>query len=734
MFKSLKRTVQEIVNPAIEQPVPLKPIYTARDVFNNEIKRLCSSHLNNGYKLQSLYTYKTLEGKVIYWRIRLQNDKGEKIIRPIRKENDSYIMLEPKFQGKKPLFNQEQLQLSDDPVFVVEGENKVLALSKIGITAVTSGGSTSASGADWTPLKGRKVVIWPDRDQPGKDFAKNSADILLQLDCDVVLVDVDKLNLSESEDVVDWLKQNPNATKQDIMALGVEEYNVEETTPANEANIPEILGEWDKPVLTIQSRQSSPYPVDALPKGILEPVQEVVDFTQCPFAIAACSALANISLATQGLVDVERTPGLDSPSSLYFLIIAESGERKTSVDNKFSKAIRQWEKEMKVDYDLKLKKYSADNDVWETKEEIILNAVKATSKKGQNTQALENQLINHRALKPIEPRLKSLIYTDATSEALAYDLYTNYRYGGVFTSEGGSVFGGSGMRKESAMSYLTLLNILWDGSSYKVDRKTSQSFMVEDARLAICIAIQRNTLNAFLTSGGKLARDTGFLARFLLTNPDSTQGTRMFKEAPKDWPALENFNSRIRELLELLNTDDPRVMLHLSESAHKLWIEFHDSVEKQLGEDGDLTVIRDVASKAADNCARLAALFHVFEKGTDGEISFDHLKRASQIIEWHLHESKAFLSDAKKAAEGEDADSLKNWLIKECRKSGANAVRYSSILQSGPNHLRNKDALMKVIEELSEANILKLSDSDGTKYIDLNPAVLVTEAINDAHY
>lgn len=567
MFKSLKRTVQEIVNPAIEQPVPLKPIYTARDVFNNEIKRLCSSHLNNGYKLQSLYAYKTLEGKVIYWRIRLQNDKGEKIIRPIIKENNSYIIKEPKFQGKKPLFNQEQLQLSDDPVFVVEGENKVLALSKIGITAVTSGGSTSASGADWTPLKGRKVVIWPDLDRPGKDFAKNSADILLQLDCDVVLVDVDKLNLSESEDVVDWLKQNPNATKQDIMALGVEEYKVEETTPANEANIPEILGEWDKPVLTIQSRQSSPYPVDALPKGILEPVQEVVDFTQCPFAIAACSALANISLATQGLVDVERTPGLDSPSSLYFLIIAESGERKTSVDNKFSKAIRQWDNKMKDDYELNLQKFTVETDVWEAKEQFILNAVKETSKKGQDTQALEYQLINHRTEKPVEPSFKSLINTDATLEALAWNLYANYKYGGIFTSEGGSVFGGAGMQRDAAMKYLAFLNVTWDGSSYKILRKTSQSFTVEDARLAICIAVQKNTLNAFLTSSGKLARDTGFLARFLLTNPDSTQGTRMFKEAPKDWPALESFNSRIHELLGLINTDEPRVMLHLSEPA-----------------------------------------------------------------------------------------------------------------------------------------------------------------------
>src|SRR4029077_19921619 len=33
------------------------------------------------------------------------------------------------------------------------------------------GGSKAAVQADWTPLNGREVVIWPDADDPGRQYA-----------------------------------------------------------------------------------------------------------------------------------------------------------------------------------------------------------------------------------------------------------------------------------------------------------------------------------------------------------------------------------------------------------------------------------------------------------------------------------------------------------------------------------------------------------------------------------
>ncbi|EQD24414.1 MAG: hypothetical protein D084_Lepto4C00443G0001, partial [Leptospirillum sp. Group IV 'UBA BS'] len=53
--------------------------------------------------------------------------------------------------------------------------------------------------------------------------------------------------------------------------------------------------------------------------------------------------LSALSLAGQGLANVRRGEGLEGPVSLYFLAIAESGERKTTIDGHFVQSIREWE-------------------------------------------------------------------------------------------------------------------------------------------------------------------------------------------------------------------------------------------------------------------------------------------------------------------------------------------------------------------------------------------------------
>jgi len=55
--------------------------------------------------------------------------------------------------------------------------------------------------------------------------------------------------------------------------------------------------------------------------------------------------------------------------------------------------------------------------------------------------------------------------------------------------------------------------------------------------------------------------------------------------------------------------------------------------------------VRNVASKAVDNAARLAALFHLYEHGDAGEISAKHIQAAAQIVAWHLYEACRFLGE-----------------------------------------------------------------------------------------
>jgi hypothetical protein len=75
----------------------------------------------------------------------------------------------------RPLFGLDRLQKRRTaPVLVTEGEKACLAAERLapGYVCITSpGGSKAAPQADWAPLHGREVVIWPDNDDPGRQYA-----------------------------------------------------------------------------------------------------------------------------------------------------------------------------------------------------------------------------------------------------------------------------------------------------------------------------------------------------------------------------------------------------------------------------------------------------------------------------------------------------------------------------------------------------------------------------------
>jgi putative DNA primase/helicase len=80
------------------------------------------------------------------------------------------------FPKPRPLYGLDRLAARPKaPVVVTEGEKAAdaAALLLLDHVAVTSpGGSKAAKAADWSPLAGRHVVIWPDNDAPGQAYAR----------------------------------------------------------------------------------------------------------------------------------------------------------------------------------------------------------------------------------------------------------------------------------------------------------------------------------------------------------------------------------------------------------------------------------------------------------------------------------------------------------------------------------------------------------------------------------
>jgi putative DNA primase/helicase len=332
--------------------------------------------------------------------------------------------------------------------------------------------------------------------------------------------------------------------------------------------------------------------------------------------------------------------------------------------------------------------------------------------------------------KPEPPRIPRLLYADATPEALAYGLAKEWPSGGVVSAEAGIVFGSHGMSKDSIMRNLGLLNQLWDGKSLTIDRRTTESFTVRGARLTVALQIQEPTLREFFTRSGALARGTGFLARFLVAWPESTQGMRQIDpdapDGPAAWPHLAAFHQRIAEILDQpVPIDEDGVltppMLPLSTEAKSAWVEYHNDIERELSSGGELYDVRDVASKSADNAARLAALFQMFE-GTDGAISLAAFKSASLIAAWHLHESRRFFGELALPAELADSARLDVWLIEHCRQKQTHLVSTREAQRLGP--IRDKDKLAEALRVLKELNRVKVEQEGLRKTIKVNPALV----------
>lgn len=191
-------------------------IPTPRD----EARRLARAAIPGDFKPEALHAYTDEKGEALYWRIRARLADGSKWIRPMRKSGDGCELGEPKFPNGKPLYLLHELAAEPSaPAWYVEGENCADALAKLGLLATTAGGASSDEHADYAPLAGRAVTIWPDNDGPGIEHAQRVAARLHTLRCSVELVDAGALGLEEGGDCVNWLQAHPEATAAHLSKL-----------------------------------------------------------------------------------------------------------------------------------------------------------------------------------------------------------------------------------------------------------------------------------------------------------------------------------------------------------------------------------------------------------------------------------------------------------------------------------------------------------------------------------
>ena len=484
---------------------------------------------------------------------------------------------------------------------------------------------------------------------------------------------------------------------------------------------------WPEPEPLLSKIEPDQFPIDALPPRMQAAVREVQAAVQSPPPMIATSALTALAIAVQGLVNVKRDERLIGPVSLYSFIIAESGERKSSSDPYFIEPLRKWDAAQKMKLQPFIDDYKALHGAWEAKCNGIKSAITDKAKKGQCTKELTDRLVEAQRTKPDRPRVPRLLYSDITQEQLGYTLATEYPIGAIVSAEGGIVLGSHSMTGDQAMRGMGMNNALWSGEAVESDRRTDgASWRVSSARFSMCVQVQADTLRKFHTNTKGAARSMGLFARYLITWPESTQGFRPYREPGTDMPALAYYNKRIADILSKPPEIDVNGKLTLqamgfTPEAKAVWVGYYNAVESELRPSGELSEVRDVASKSAENMARIACLLHVFEHGLGGAIDVEATEAAAQLAEWYLSESRRFFCELA-VPEGQiDAIRLDEWLL-QCGE-GTTSTREAQ--RMGP--LRDKTRLDAALEELKELGRVRITTHGKRRLIEINPALLKKE-------
>ncbi|WP_265023924.1 AAA family ATPase [Wolbachia endosymbiont (group A) of Epagoge grotiana] len=113
------------------------------------------------------WNYYDESDQVIVTVYRYNTDSGKRYL-PFDVKRSSFTLPET-----RPLYNIPGI-VKSDKVILVEGEKFADALIEQGMTATTAmlGANAPIEKTDWSPLKGKHVIIWPDNDEPGKQYAE----------------------------------------------------------------------------------------------------------------------------------------------------------------------------------------------------------------------------------------------------------------------------------------------------------------------------------------------------------------------------------------------------------------------------------------------------------------------------------------------------------------------------------------------------------------------------------
>lgn len=452
---------------------------------------------------------------------------------------------------------------------------------------------------------------------------------------------------------------------------------------------------------TNRPRFAPHYPLEAFHHIAREAGLELLRNVQVPDAMVGMGIINAISMACQGLIDVKLPTGQTRPVTQNLLLVAESGERKSTVFDLLQKPFRDADMKAMTVFKQQSESYEIELGLWTAKVKGLKGAISKAVAAGKSTEALEAQLKEYVGKKPQQPRLRCFLRQDITAKAIMEAVQGDGESIAITTDEGHMLF------KSEAMANVGLLNRLWDSPRMMpLDRAEDEHLIAMNPRVSVSIMTQYEPLKQFLNRRGSVAKGSGHWARYLVAWPRSMMGYRRIEDMEPVWEHLPAFHERIAELLSKYKDVSAtgaiaREEVCFSIDARARWVELASETESLLRDGEYLSDINDFAAKIMEIVARLAASMQYFS-GQSGDITLDTINRAFDIVRWHVEEYKHLFSPAFVLAQDQvDAQALDSYLYTRWWQ-GRNSDTYApknEVLRCGPVRDRARlNAAISILE------------------------------------
>lgn len=439
------------------------------------------------------------------------------------------------------------------------------------------------------------------------------------------------------------------------------------------------------------------FPFDAFPPLVKNYAEVICRFLQVAQPIVGSALLSVVSLLVQSHREI-KIDFRSIPLSLATLIVADSGERKTTVDKILLEPIRKMEKELFNTYPTEKFSYTCLLDLWKKETKDLLMG------RGSPPDFLKPELPPHPKILMQEP----------TIEGITRQFEIGWDSLGLFSDEGAKMLGGYSMGSHKEMHSAGHLSSFWDGTPIERTRAVEGKDTLFDKRLTVCLMIQNIVFervwnNIFL-------QEQGLLARFLICQPTPKAGTRVYHTSDrleKSFKASQKkFNTRMNELLarEFCYPKQKEVQkITLSTEALQAYKQFSDTLEKEIVLGGDYYAVKAFAAKTAEQSLRIAACLHLFEKDSL-ELTKEVYERGATLAKWYLDETLRITCKPELDPHGENSQYILKALESRWQRKKT-GMTLREITHTFPiTTMRKKSSLLPILETLVNQSKIKYSD------------------------